>query len=80
MATRVDLQPVPHLDPLGDQTSLSQRWKSWMQWFETYLVATNITSNAQKQAMLLYQAGLNTQDILKPCLRPETTTILPNRN
>ena len=67
MATRVDLPPMPPFDPLSDplsdRSSLSQRWKAWNKQFETYLVATNITNEGQKQAMLLYQAGLDTQDI-----------------
>ena len=65
MAARVDLPPLPLFDPLSDQTSLSQRWKSWTKRFETYLVATNITDDKQKRAMLLYQAGSATQDIFE---------------
>ena len=65
MATRVDLPPLPQFDPLSDQSSLSQRWKSWTKRFETYLLAANITDDQQKRAMLLYQAGSATQDILK---------------
>ena len=65
MATRVDLPPLPQSDPLSDQSSLSQRWKSWTKRFETYLVAANITDDKQKRAMLLYQAGSATQDIFQ---------------
>ena len=65
MAARVDLLPLPLFDPLSDQTSLSQRWKSWTKRFEMYLVATNITDDKQKRAMLLYQAGSATQDIFE---------------
>ena len=63
MATRVDLPPLPPFDPIADQSSLSQRWKAWTKRFETYLVATNITNDKQKRAMLLYQAGSATQEI-----------------
>ena len=63
MATRVDLPPLPQFDSLSDRSSLSQRWKAWTRRFETYLVATNITDDEQKRAMLLYQAGSETQDI-----------------
>jgi hypothetical protein len=63
MATRVDLPPLPPFDPTCDQTSVSQRWKTWTKRFETYLIATNITDDRQKRAMLLYQAGPDTQDI-----------------
>ena len=65
MATRIDLPPLPSFDPLSDQTSLSQRWKSWVKRFETYILATNITDDKQKRAMLLYQAGPDTQDIFE---------------
>ena len=63
MATIVDLPHLPQFDPLSDQSSLSQRWKAWTKRFETYLVATNITEDGQKWAMVLYQAGWDTQDI-----------------
>ena len=65
MATRVDLPPLPPFDALSDQSSLSQQWKTWIKWFETYIVATNITDDKQKRAMLLYQAGPDTQDIFE---------------
>ena len=72
MATRVDLPPLPQFDPLSDQSSLSQRWKSWTKRFETYLVAANITDDQQKRAMLLYQAGSATQDIFETLANTET--------
>jgi hypothetical protein len=77
MATRVDLPPLPPFDPTCDQTSVSQRWKTWTKRFETYLIATNITDDRQKRAMLLYQAGPDTQDIfdtLELETRVKTTT------
>ena len=57
------MNPLPPFDPVGDPTSLSQRWKSWKRRFETYLVALNITDDKQKPALLLYQAGQETQKI-----------------
>ena len=65
MATRIDLPPLPSFDPLNDQSSLSQRWTQWMKRFETYIIATNIKDDKQKRAMLLYQAGQETQDIFE---------------
>ena len=65
MATKVDLPPLLQFDPNSDQSLLSQRWKSWTKRFETYLIATNITNDTQKRAMLLYQAGSATQDIFE---------------
>ena len=63
MATRLDVTPLPPFDPVSDPTSLSQRWKTWKRRFETYLLALNITDNKQKRALLLYQAGQETQEI-----------------
>ena len=38
-------------------------WKSWKRRFETYLAALNITEDKQKRALLLYQAGQETQEL-----------------
>ena len=57
---RPDVNPLPPFDPVGDPTSLSQRWKRR---FEMYLLALNITEDKQKRALLLYQAGQETQEI-----------------
>jgi len=63
MATRLDVNPLPPFDPVGDPTSLSQCWKSWKRRFETYLVALDVKDDKQKHALLLYQAGQETQEI-----------------
>ena len=63
MASRPDVTPLPTFDPMGDPTSLSQRWTTWKKRFETYLVALNITDDKQKRALLLYQSGQQTQEI-----------------
>ena len=65
MAGKLDLAPLPPFDPLSEPSSLSQRWKSWIKRFETYIVAMKITDNKQKRALLLYQAGEATQDIFE---------------
>jgi hypothetical protein len=64
MATgRIDLAPMAPFDPMSDPSSLSQRWKTWKRRFETYFVALYVTEKKQKRALLLYQAGQETQDI-----------------
>ncbi len=63
MATRIDLTPFAPFDTLSDPISLGKRWKTWKRWFETYIVALNITDNTQKRAVLLYQAGEATRYI-----------------
>ena len=65
MAARPDVTPLPSFDPVGDPTSLSQRWTTWKKRFETYLIALNITEDKQKRALLLYQAGQETQEIFE---------------
>ena len=65
MATRPDITPLPPFDPVGDPTSLSQRWKTWKKLFETYLIALNITDDRQQRALLLYQAGQEMQEIFE---------------
>eukprot|EP00795_Rhopilema_esculentum_P014355 gene14355-5400_t len=62
-AARLDLLPLPPFDPVSDPTSISQRWQQWKRRFETYLLAVKITDDAQKRALLLYQAGAATQEI-----------------
>ena len=39
--------------------------ENWVKWFKTYIVATNITDDKQKRAMVLYQAGPATQEIFE---------------
>ena len=75
MATaRIDLSPLPPFDPVSDPTPLGQRWTLWKRRFETYLIATNVKDDAQKRALLLYQAGAATQEIFEtlPVAQDET--------
>ena len=66
MATgRIDLHPLPPFDPLSEPNSIAQRWSTWKKRFETYLAALGIKDNAQKRALLLYQAGESTQEIFE---------------
>lgn len=65
MAQRLDVKPLPPFDPTSEPSSLSQRWRTWKRRFETYLVAVNVTDDKQKRALLLYQAGQETQDLFE---------------
>ena len=60
---RIDIQPLRTFDPLTEPTSVGQRWKVWKRRFETYLAALGITDTTQQRALLLYQAGEETQEI-----------------
>ena len=63
MAFKVEVTPLPMFDPMSDPSSLSQRWKAWKNRFETYISAINVTDDKQKRALLLYQAGQETQEL-----------------
>ena len=56
---------MPHFKPKSEPTNTSTRWSQWLERFEQYLKATNITTNARKRALLLYQAGPEVYDIFK---------------
>ena len=59
------IQPMLSFEPRADPTNTSARWTKWLERFETYLVAANITNNARKRALLLYQAGSEVHEIFK---------------
>ena len=61
----LDLPLLAHFDPVSDPASIGQRWKAWKRRFPTYLSAMAITDDTQKRALLLYQAGPETQDIFE---------------
>ena len=65
MVVKPDLPPLPPFDPLTEPSLLSQRWKAWTKRFQTYLAAMNIVDDKQKRALLLYQAGQETQEIFE---------------
>ena len=60
---RIDIHPLRPFDPLTEPTSVGQRWKVWKRRFETYLAALGIKDATQQRALLLYQAGEETQEI-----------------
>ena len=60
---RIELSSLAPFDPLSDPTSLGPRWKAWRRYFEMYITALGVTDATQKRALLLYQAGQDTQDI-----------------
>ena len=62
---RIDIHPLRPFDPLTEPNSVGQRWKAWKRRFETYLAALGITDPTQQRALLLYQAGEETQEIFE---------------
>ena len=45
-----------------DQTGLGPRWDKWLKRFEIYIVATGVTDDKQKRALLLHSIGPHTFD------------------
>ena len=65
MAVKPDLPRLPPFDPVSEPSSLSQRWKKWTKRFDTYVAALKVEDDKQKRALLLYQAGQETQEIFE---------------
>ena len=60
----LSLQPVPAFNPDAEVgASLSTCWKKWLADFEMYILASGITNNTRKRALLLYQAGSRVREI-----------------
>jgi hypothetical protein len=49
----------------GEQSSLSTRWAEWLERFDNYLVAAEITSDDRKRALLLHLAGRKVHQIFE---------------
>ena len=56
-SAEIEVTTLIPFDPISEPTSVSQRWKAWKSRFEIYLIAINAKDDAQKRALLLYQAG-----------------------
>ena len=62
MTRRIEVHPLDPFDPVGDPTSIGQRWKAWRRRFETYLIALEFKNDAQKGALLLLGGTRNGRD------------------
>ena len=51
------LDGIQHFNTKGDVTTLAQRWKKWKEEFELFLVASGVTKNEQKRALLFHKGG-----------------------
>lgn len=54
---------IQPFDTETDPSSLGTRWNKWINRFENYTVATNITQEIRKRALLLHLAGERVHDI-----------------
>lgn len=63
MSVNIPVTPVSNFNPIGDNSSLAQRWKRWLRGFEVYSSAAGCTDDKQKRQLLLHSAGPEVQDI-----------------
>ncbi|XP_064483033.1 uncharacterized protein K02A2.6-like [Ornithodoros turicata] len=57
------LPAFPPFDLSSDHTTIGDRWQRWINRFENLLVGLNITSPAQKKALLLHYIGDDGYDV-----------------
>ena len=58
----VSLPQFPEFD-VNEQASLSPRWSKWLDRFENFLLALNITDPSRRKAMLLHYSGEGVYEI-----------------
>ena len=64
---------MPEFNPDAELgASLATRWNTWLADFEMFLLASGITDEKRKRALLLYQAGQRVGEIFRQI--PETGT------
>ena len=63
-----NISNLPAVEPfiVDDTQNLDKRWENWREDFSTYLLATGITQEAQKKALLLHLSGKQIKEIYKP--------------
>lgn len=59
----VNTASLPSFDTETDPGSVGPRWNKWLQRFENYTTAMNITGDARLKALLLHIAGERVHDI-----------------
>jgi hypothetical protein len=53
----VSIQPLPEFNPDPEVgASLATRWTNWLDDFKMFILASGITDEKRKRALLLYQA------------------------
>ena len=64
MASQLSLQPLPEFNPDAEVgASLAKKWDVWIRDFEMFIVASGVTENTQKRALLLYSVGSRVREI-----------------
>lgn len=65
MAKAINVPSIQPFDNTGDQTSLGQRWTTWMKSFNYFATGSGVTDKAQKRALLLHMVGPSVQEIFE---------------
>ena len=60
-----NISNLPAVEPfiVDDTQNLDKKWENWREDFSTYLLATGITQEAQKKALLLHLSGKQVKEI-----------------
>ena len=74
MASKLDLAPLPQFDPLGEPSSLSQHWKSWMKRLQMYVEALDVKEDKQEERCYFINQGKLLRKDLKHYLTLVMTT------
>ena len=61
-ARMVDVSPIGPFD-CANSTGIAAQWKRWIRAFELYADGKGVENAAQRKALLLHTAGMETQDI-----------------
>lgn len=76
MAQQLSPFPCFHLR-ITDPSNAGSKWRKWINRFENFLVASNITNDVRKKALLLHYAGEDVFDIFES-LKNAPTSLSPD--
>ena len=65
MAQAINLPAPSNFSPHGEPSAVAKKFQKWLTNFENFLLASNITEDAQKKANLLYLMGEQTFEIFE---------------
>ncbi|KAK9703504.1 RNase H-like domain found in reverse transcriptase [Popillia japonica] len=79
MLSTPNIQSLDVHDGRNDPSTLGERWKKWINRFENFIIAANITEEERKRAMLLHLIGENAFDLYQslPDPTPQTPPLEP---
>lgn len=66
----LEVERIKQFDLSRNIASRAPRWKHWKRAFSFYMTSKDITSEAQKKALLLHMAGMDIQDLFDTLTAP----------